>query len=314
MDIDKEKKWTAIFQQQGYVKPVKIGSGMEGTVYLLEPDKLVAKIWGDSSEKRLNTLATFYKRLAPYSNNISTAEIIRIEQIDNKFVTFEKFLGGKTLQSKQKQSCNWPNKQAVVATVKVLEFLKSIPFEPPFKQIGVIGSKNSPCENLSNWSEVIAKLLITRSDKYQHLLEQDIENFSRLKRQLCIFLKGRSHVKTGLIHGDLFGENILIDPQFNPTAVLDFGFLSMAGDPAFDAAIASSIFDMYGPDMIQVDSELTDTFAKHFGYKTETLLAYKAVYAVISSNAYSSSRNDGHYQWCINLLKRKDILSAVGIY
>ena len=49
-----------------------------------------------------------------------------------------------------------------------------------------------------------------------------------------------------LVHGDLIAANVLVDEVRRPAAVLDFGFLTTAGDPAFDAAVTASIFDMYG--------------------------------------------------------------------
>ncbi|HJT76890.1 MAG TPA: phosphoenolpyruvate--protein phosphotransferase, partial [Gemmataceae bacterium] len=43
-----------------------------------------------------------------------------------------------------------------------------------------------------------------------------------------------------VVHGDLFGENVLVDHAGRPTAVLDFGFLSGAGDARFDAAVTAA--------------------------------------------------------------------------
>ncbi|MFK7805068.1 MAG: aminoglycoside phosphotransferase family protein [Anaerolineae bacterium] len=310
MNQEEREKWVAAFRQRGYSNPIQIGAGMEGVVYLLKPGELVAKVWGDSDLKQLNALAAFYKELAVYVKDIRTPEIMQIEHIGNRLVSFEKFLGGATLQDRVKQR---PNDKAVLAVLKVLGFLKSIPYSNEFNQLGVVGNENNPWHDSGDWAAAITLLFNRRCTLYQHLLEHDIENFSNLKEQARLFLKSRSGVKTGLIHGDFFGENILVDGDSNPTAVLDFGFLSMAGDPAFDAAITSSIFDMYGPHAAEIDAELTQTFAEYFGYKIETLLAYKAVYAIISSNAFSQDRNDGHYQWCINILKRDNVLSALGM-
>ena len=87
----------------------------------------------------------------------------------------------------------------------------------------------------------------------------------------------------------------------------------MTGDPQFDAAIAGSIFDMYGHAARAMDDEVTAAIVAAFDYRLDTLLAYKAVYALITSNAYCRTGVDGHFNWCIDLLNRSDIRRALGI-
>jgi aminoglycoside phosphotransferase (APT) family kinase protein len=76
------------------------------------------------------------------------------------------------------------------------------------------------------------------------------------------------------IHGDLVAGNILVDQDARPLAVLDFGFLTTAGDPRLDAAI----------------------FA-----------------AVATSNAFTPDGSDGHFAWCLTQLGRADITAALGL-
>jgi aminoglycoside phosphotransferase (APT) family kinase protein len=43
------------------------------------------------------------------------------------------------------------------------------------------------------------------------------------------------------IHGDLVPPNIHTDAAGRPVAVLDFGFYTTAGDPAFEAAVTAAV-------------------------------------------------------------------------
>jgi hypothetical protein len=95
--------------------------------------------------------------------------------------------------------------------------------------------------------------------------------------------------------------------------VLDFGFLTTAGDPRFDAAITASIMNMYGPHALSITQDLTAHFARHLGYSAEVLLAYQAAYAVATSNAFTEDGSDGHFAWCISQLRRDDVSEALGI-
>ena len=54
-------------------------------------------------------------------------------------------------------------------------------------------------------------------------------------------------------------------------AVLDFGFMSTIGDPAFDAAITASVYDMYGPRAKQNEATLDIAIGQRFGYAASRL-------------------------------------------
>jgi aminoglycoside phosphotransferase (APT) family kinase protein len=66
------------------------------------------------------------------------------------------------------------------------------------------------------------------------------------------------------VHGDLIAANGLRSGA-HATAILDFGLLSTAGDPAFDAAIAASIYDMRGPRARDVERVLDRALIAAFG-------------------------------------------------
>jgi len=44
-----------------------------------------------------------------------------------------------------------------------------------------------------------------------------------------------------------------------------------------------------------------------FEMETSVLLAYRAVYALLTSNVYSTDGKDGHYRWCVEMLNRPEI-------
>jgi aminoglycoside phosphotransferase (APT) family kinase protein len=116
-----------------------------------------------------------------------------------------------------------------------------------------------------------------------------------------------------VIHGDLVTGNILVDQQARPLAVLDFGFLTTAGDPRLDAAIAAAVMNMYGPHAQAITGSMTERLATDLGYPVDVLLAYQAAYAVATSNAFTSDGSDGHFAWCIDELRRPDIADILGV-
>ena len=124
-------------------------------------------------------------------------------------------------------------------------------------------------------------------------------------------LNGLDAGQRSLVHGDLIPANILVDHASRPQAVLDFGFLSTIGDPAFDAAVTASIYDMYGPRATQNEAILDEAIADRFGYAPEKLAVYRAGYALVTSNCFSPSGSDGHFAWCMRMLERPHVRDAL---
>ena len=89
--------------------------------------------------------------------------------------------------------------------------------------------------------------------------------------------------------------------------MLDFGFLTTVGDPAFDAAVAASIFDMYGPDARATEARLD----ARLDVDPERAAVYRAAYAIVTATCFSSTGEDGHFAWCVAMLRRADVLAAL---
>jgi hypothetical protein len=93
--------------------------------------------------------------------------------------------------------------------------------------------------------------------------------------------------------------------------VLDFGFLSTVGDPAFDAAVAAGVHDMYGPDARRWEERVDRAVIDRFGYDVGRLRIYRAAYALVSAHCFSASGGDGHFDWCARMLGRDDVRDAL---
>lgn len=308
-----DDQWIEYFQKKGYAEARGISVGMEGAVYALIPNDLVAKVWSDKKISELENLQSIYNKLAHFSNDILTPRIVDIFIAKGKVVSIEQFLAGDPLEKYLDPDAKHPDKLAVSSVTKVLDFLRSVPAQDEFKKLSVLDEARPAWDGSHQWSNVINKLISSRLSRFGHLLKADVPNTAEIIEAVNIFIQTRDTVTLSLLHGDLCGPNIMVDKNLKPIAVFDFGFLSMIGDPLFDAGVTSSLFNMYGPSAESIDKEVTNIFSEKLGYDIKTLLAYKAVYALITSNAYGIDNTDGHYQWCVRMLHRKDVLSSLGL-
>ncbi len=115
---------------------------------------------------------------------------------------------------------------------------------------------------------------------------------------------GLAELGAGLsvVHGDVCPPNVLMDGR-RVAAVLDWGFLSTAGDSTFEASLAAGFFDMYSPDARRLDDLLTECFVE-LGHDRERMRLYRRAYAIITATIYDENAGDGHYAWCVNQLTR----------
>ena len=124
-------------------------------------------------------------------------------------------------------------------------------------------------------------------------------------------LRSLPPARPALVHGDLIAANVLVDERRRPSAVLDFGFLTSVGDPAFDAAVTSSIFDMYGDGARRTEARLEHAFTRRRGHDPARLAVHRAAYAIVTATCFSASGSDGHFAWCVAMLQRPDVRAAL---
>lgn len=59
---------------------------------------------------------------------------------------------------------------------------------------------------------------------------------------------------------------------------------------------------MYGVNATVAEAAIDEATTARFGYEPQHLMVYRAAYALITSNCFSPSGSDGHFEWCIRVL------------
>jgi Ser/Thr protein kinase RdoA (MazF antagonist) len=281
-----------------------LASGMEGRVYRIAPG-LVAKAWFRRTARDLLPLQLFYADLRAVGVPLETPEILEIAQAHSWALTIERELPGTPLAPPEDAT-------SVSVTVKhcllqTLEAIRQVPARDAQRQLAVLDEPRPLWSDANGWTDALTGLMDRRLLLFGAQLRRAVRGFDAKIERIRKQLEGLSGRPLTLIHGDLIPVNLMVDRTLRPIGVLDFGFMSTAGDPAFDATVAASTFNMYGRHARANDDELTRFFAVALGYDLETMLLYKMVYAAITSNAYDSLGADGHFAWCARVLDRDDV-------
>lgn len=295
-----------LLKQADYGDAVLVAQGMEGCVYRLT-DATVGKIPHTSESSAMHD-GTFNDALASRRFPFAVPTPLGNTVLgDGRTMQIERFLQGCPLDDFHDPTTGNLSSPVVTAIGDVLAGLRDLQLEVP---LGTILDGEIYEATAANWADVLVALGRRRFEKFGDQLHARDAHVERTVENLLSFLRSRHNIEPRLIHGDLCGANILVDDHCQLTAVIDWGFFSVLAEPELDAAIASAVFDMYGPHATTTENALTDAIVKRFGLNRDVILAYKGVYALITSNVYNPEGNDGHFAWCSDMLARPNVRAA----
>jgi aminoglycoside phosphotransferase (APT) family kinase protein len=302
--------WLRYFASEGFPDAEPLAAGVEGAIYRLGGG-LVAKVWGRKREPELVAMQRFYADVAAAGLPFATPLVRAVHEVDGVAVTFEDELFGRPLQDHLSIEDQVLDPAAVDCLTTVLCALATVPCTDTMRRLAVLDEDRPFWAGTDAFPTALTALLRRRVARYGPLLRTHVPDLDLRITRLTQQLADLPPVPPTVIHGDLFGANILVDHEKRPTAVLDFGFLTTCGDPRLDAGISAAIMNMYGPHAPDITRTLTTHLANALQYPKETLVLYQAAYAVATSNAFTDDGTDGHFTWCLTQLTSPELATQL---
>lgn len=301
---------TDVLRRAGLSPQQVLGSGVEGTVVDLG-DGTVAKVWTGRGMVDLVVLREFYDAVArgrPVTSSVALPHILDLRDVDGTPVTIEERLTGEPVWRADGTSPHLTTRQ-IDSMIEALAALAAIPGDPAFRALPLLPGE-PPFEPEAPFETELAALVTRRADRSVHRLRTAVPEVDALVAQTVEVLHALDPATPTLVHGDLIAANVMTDGA-HASAVLDFGFLTTAGDPLFDVALAASIFDMYGPRSQEVERELEGAFLSAFTGDHRRCSIYRAAYALTTACCFGDDLSDGHFAWCVRMLARPDVRDAL---
>ncbi|MET9039616.1 phosphotransferase family protein [Streptomyces mirabilis] len=300
--------WLAYFAARGHRAPQPLAAGVEGAVYRLS-EGLVAKMWSGRPPVGFGLIREVYQDIAPHPLPFATPQILATEERDGVLVTYERELPGAPLRG---GAGNTPAARDLPAhetdaLLTVLRGLASVPGSPAMRRLTIQGDDRPLWDGHTRFPDALADLIERATRRHWNVLAAAVPRLSWAVEWTTESLRALPRTPVTAIHGDLVPPNIHVDAAAVPVAVLDFGFFTTAGDPAFEAAVTAAIWDMYGPDAEHHTAELTNLFSAALGYDAKVLALYQAAYALTTYDLFSPDGSDDHFQWCAALLNRHTV-------
>lgn len=305
--------WIRYFADRGHRHVRPLAAGVEGAVYRLG-DGIVGKVWSGRRPVGVGLMRRVYEDIARQAVSLpfGTPEILAVEEHEGVLVTYERELGGVPVRGDSAVVA--PGRELAGretdALLTVLRGLAAVPGTEAMRRLVVQGDDRALWEGHARFPDALADLVRRAVRRHGDLLAAHVPDLAAVVSRTTESLVALpDSPAVTVVHGDLVPPNVLVDDTNTPTAVLDFGFFTTAGDPAFEAAVAAAVWDMYGPYAERHTVGLTRLFAEEFRYSPDTLVLYQRAYALATYDLFSSDGGDGHFRWCVGVLGRGSLTS-----
>ncbi len=284
---------------------------MEGVVYALG-DGRVAKVWSGRPPAGLELTRQVYADIARHRLPFATPEILDVEEHEGVLVTYERELPGAPARGDSAHEDHERELSAhhMAALLAVLRGLASVPGTDAMRRLTVQGDDRPLWRGHDRFQDALTALVARAVARHGAALAAHVPDLDEGVERTVHALRSLPNAPVTAIHGDLVPPNIHTDAAGRPVAVLDFGFYTTAGDPAFEAAVTAAVWDMYGPYAEEHTTELTRLFAHELGYPHATLTAYQAAYALTTYDLFGLDDGDGHFRWCAGQLRRNAVFGS----
>ncbi|MBS2940033.1 aminoglycoside phosphotransferase family protein [Nocardioides sp. J2M5] len=265
----------------------EVGRGMEGVVAALEGDRVV-KLWDRRPRAEVDRLRAFYDAVATGLREagapFGVPRISEVGEVDGLVVTVHPRLRGRAL------ALDGAGPEPVV---EVLEWLARVEPHPDMAALPVPDGEAAfdPAVPFG-WS--MADLVERRAPLLADALP------AAVVERLAVALRALEPVPPRLVHGDLGPVHVLLEDG-RPTGLLDFGYVSTLGDPAFDAAVAACLQDMFSPGAAAATAAFDELSVRRLGHDPAHLVLHRAAYGLVTASCLAGHPGR-HLTWCLDLV------------
>ncbi|MFJ8546076.1 aminoglycoside phosphotransferase family protein [Streptomyces sp. NPDC093586] len=249
--------------------------------------------------------------MAQHPLPFSTPEILDVEDHGGVLVTYERELPGVPMRdgSAHTDHGRGPSTRHSDVLLAVLRGLASVPGTDAMRRLTVQGDDRPLWRGHDCFRDALTALVTRAVARHGAALAGCVPDFEAGVERTQKAPRSLPDTPVTAIHGDLLPSNIHIDEAGRPVAVLDFGFRTTAGDPAFEAAVAV-VWDMYGPRAEEQTAELTGLFARELGYAPAALTTYQVASILTAYDLFGPDGSGGHFRWCAEPLRSNAVFSA----
>lgn len=286
-----------------------LGGGGEGVVYALDARRVV-KVYRKATRAYLEALTELLAQVDGQGLPFATPRIEEIGEHGGTCYTIERRLSGRRWRELAARWTTEERTHALNSFFDALEPLNAITFaERAYGQVlhldGMLTAETWPAFLAASAERCYARSV-------EHLRAEVSAMDAKATRFFAALERLPAAPPKRLVHGDYYLDNVLFAADGRLSAMLDFGWNSVVGDPLLDVAGAVRFLSLT-PDITPGDTAYlwARAEARYGRYGTEVgpRLALYTLYYAIYFSMWVSDRTS--YAWCMDQLNDEALWARV---
>jgi aminoglycoside phosphotransferase (APT) family kinase protein len=288
----------AILQRFGAAPGDRIGHGGEATVYALSGERVLRVFHTPHGD--IARIASFYDELAGQDPGFALPRVLEYGEIEGAAYSVDRRMPGRPMMDVLPELAGDRRRTALDAYLSAAEAIGRLRIARPFYgEIMPLDPIQRATWRAFLHGRVEASLVLSRA----HLSDDvpALDDVLAVVHQRIDALPVT--IDRRLVHGDYFPGNVMIGDDLAVSGVIDFGSLTLIGDPLMDVSSAIVFLEAVRPAFVPEDAAyLTERAVSSYGADlVETMRTYRAYYALRLS--HSKTDDPWLYAWCVRSLE-----------
>jgi aminoglycoside phosphotransferase (APT) family kinase protein len=277
----------------------RIGHGGEATVYELTGGRALRVYHG--KPHGADQIAAFYRQISSGSPSFALPQILEQGVVEGVAYSVDRLIPGRALHDCMSRLDGPHRAGALTSYADAVEEIAALPCpDGPYGEF----LRDDDSVQSDTWRGYLLARMARCLQESSGWLPRDVQRLDRITVEITARINALPPPRWALVHGDYFPGNVLVSDEGSVTGVIDFGPLTVVGDPTLDLASAVIFLEVvrggYRPaDTAFVRGRLLE---RHGAALADLIETYRAWYAI----RFSPYRDDDAnlYDWCVTSLRR----------
>ena len=277
----------------------RLGHGGEAVVWALDETRVV-RVHRQPQAEHVRRIAAFIDRLDRDAAPFALPELLEVGEADGTTWAIERRLPGRALDGVL---------QGLRGDVRRRALRAYLDGAGQVRRLGVPDGWDAGCGEVfmeppirtERWPDLLAGQLQRQLDLARPVLTQEVPHLDAVEASVLAGAAAEPDPgERSLVHGDFFPGNVLVGPDLAVTAVLDWSWLTVIGDP--DHELRSAVVFLRGSRTGTAEDEAycTELLVERWGEDARNRIARARRFEAARFSPYDE--DPGLHGWCVDVL------------